>query len=317
MRVIMAGATGTLGMPVVTRLLATGHQVTGIVRNDRGVGALRTVGADAVIADVLDREAVLRATSNTAADVVVNELTALKKPPARHVDMRETDRLRIEGTANLLEVAQQVNATRFVTQSMIFGYGYRDLGVTPLTEEAPFGRPQGDRFDEHLEAMASNERQVFNTVGIDGIALRYGLLYGNDAESVAAMLKRRAIPSARGGGELAFVHHMDAADATIAAIERGHSGAAYNVVDDASATFRELLESVAAAYHVPRPYVLPSWMLRAFAPYAAMMMAGVNMRVCNEKAKRELTWRPRYRSINDGILAGVPTEPSGTASVRH
>jgi nucleoside-diphosphate-sugar epimerase len=316
MRVIVAGATGAVGMPVVTRLLAAGHHATGIVRNAHGVSALRAVGADAVIADVLDREAVLRATNDISADAVVSELTALKKPPARHGDMHETDRLRIDGTANLLEVAQQTNATRFVTQSMIFGYGYRDLGVTPLTEESPFGTPQGDRFDEHLEAMASNERQVLGADGIDGIALRYGLLYGNDAESVAAMLKRRAISSARVGGELAFIHHLDAADATVAAIERGRGGA-YNVVDDVPATFRELLDSVAAAYHVPRPYVLPNWMLRAFAPYAAKMMTGVNMRASNEKAARELGWRPRYRSINDGVLAGVHAKPGGTASVQH
>lgn len=317
MRVLIAGATGTIGIPLVTRLLAADHHVTGIVRNESGVGTLRALGADAVVADVLDGPGLLRATSGIAADAVVTELTSLKKAPARHVDMRGTDRLRIEGTANLLEVAERVQATRFLTQSMVFGYGYRDCGDEPLSEQAPFGRPQGDRFDEHLEAMASNERQVFGAPGIDGIALRYGLLYGNDASSVAGMLRRHAIPSARAGGQLAFVHHADAAAATVAAIERGRSGAAYNIVDDSAATFRDLLDSVAVAYHVPRPYVLPDWMLRALAPYAAMMMAGVNMRVSNTKAARELTWRPRYRSVRDGIEAGAPDESGRATSMQH
>ena len=305
MRILIAGATGTLGVPVITQLIARGHSVTGIVRNPSAAGALRSLGAGSVTADVLDRSALLRAMEGVEADVVVSELTALKKPPLRHADMRGTDLLRTTGTSRLLDVARSVGATRFVTQSMVFGYGYRDLGPTLLTEAAPFGETQGDAFDEHLRAMASNEAQAFGADGIEGIALRYGLLYGADLTSLVTMLRRRTMPSTRNGGLLAFVHHSDAAAATVAAVERGSGGKAYNIVDDDSATFRTMLELVASTTGAPRPYVVAAWILRAMAPYGAAMMNRVSMRVSNELARRELGWAPAYPTLRDGVVASA------------
>jgi nucleoside-diphosphate-sugar epimerase len=305
MQILIAGATGTVGIPLVTQLLAAGHGVIGIVRGAAGADTLRSLGADAVTADVLDRDALLRATEGTRADAVVSELTALKKPPLRHADMRVTDVLRTAGTSNLLDAARTVGAARFVTQSMVFGYGYRDLGATPLTEDAPFGRRQGDAFDEHLTALASNEQQVFDATGIDGISVRYGLLYGADLGMLVHMLRRRTMPATRSGGLLPWVHHADAASATVAAIEHGIGGEAYNVVGDDSVTFRAMLDEVAAAAGAPRPFVLPAWLLRAVAPYGAAMMAGVSMRVSNQKARGQLGWSPVHPTVRDGVAASA------------
>ena len=82
-----------------------------------------------------------------SADAVIHELTALKTAPARHSGMAATDRLRIGGTANLLAAAETMGATTFLTQSIIFGYGYRDHGDRVLTEEDPFGRPAGNAYN--------------------------------------------------------------------------------------------------------------------------------------------------------------------------
>ncbi|MHA7984605.1 NAD-dependent epimerase/dehydratase family protein [Rathayibacter sp. CAU 1779] len=310
MRVLIAGATGVAGIPLVTQLIAAGHEVVGIVRSQAGIDTLRALGASAVTADVLDRDALLLATEQVEANAVISDLTALRKAPLHHSDMRGTDVLRTAGTANLLDVSRRVGATRFLTQSMVFGYGYRDLGPAPLTEDAPFGVPQHDAFDEHLLAMASNERQAFSAHGIDGIAVRYGLLYGADLATIVTMLRHRTMPSARTGGQLAWVHHSDAASATIAALERGTDGEAYNVVDDTSVTFREVLDEIAAATGAPRPFVLPAWVLRMMAPYGAAMMDGVSMRVSNEKARRELGWAPVYPSIREGVAASAAQSAS-------
>ena len=152
--------------------------------------------------------------------------------------------------------------------------------------------------------MASAEQQVFQAEGIEGVALRYGLLYGAAADQakVARMLRKRALPVAPHGGELAFVHHDDAAAATVAALERGEGGQAYNVVDDTPATFRALLTAIARATNAPRPLVLPGWLLRLVAPYGGAILSDVSLRVANAKAKRELGWAPRYPSIADGVL---------------
>jgi len=301
MKVIVAGATGAVGRPLVRELRDRGHEVIGITRTSAGAAALSATGATAVIADALNREALLSAFAGQTADALINELTALTKAPARYADMEPTNVLRKDGSTNLVEVARLVGAKRFLTQSIFFGYGYRDFGSTVITEDAPFGSPQGDPTDRVLAALVSAETQAQSLPGVTGIALRYGLFYGGDVDNYIGMLRRRALPVPTGhGGTLALIHHDDAATATVAALERGTPGA-YNIVDDRPTTWRELIEGIALARNAPRPVPLPGWALRAAAPYAGMMMTGVNMHVSNAKAKRELGWTPRYPTFREGL----------------
>lgn len=302
MQVLLAGASGALGIPLTRQLLAHGHQVLGLTRSPRNAGRIAELGATPVLADALDRDALLRAVDGLTADAIVHELTALKKPPTRHRGMATTDRLRHEGTTNLLAAAEIVGAKRFLTQSIIFGYGYRDHGDQSLTEDAPFGRPAGDRNDPHLAAMRSTEEQAFTAP--EGLALRYGILYGGDAAQMAALLTKRRVPVAS-GGELGWVHHEDAAAATVAALEHGRPGQAYNVVDDRPASWREVFTTMATAFGAPPPPVLPAWMFRLIAPYVASWVIDTSLRVANSKAVTELGWRPQFPTYHAGIAAAV------------
>jgi nucleoside-diphosphate-sugar epimerase len=301
MKVLLAGGTGTLGVPLITSLRAHDHEVLAIVRSRDGESRVRGLGAEPVVADVMDRDALLRAVEGMRADAVIHELTALKKTPVKHSEMTATNVLRIQGTTHLLDAARAIGATRFLTQSIVFGYGYNDHGDTVLTEDAPFGRPAGNAFDPHVEAMRSTEQQAFEADGIDGISLRYGLFYGGDLDKVERMLRRRSLPLPRAGGLLPFIHHSDAATATVAALVRGRPNSAYNIVDDEPATFRQLVTAIADARHAPRPLTLPAWLLRIVAPYGGVLLDGVSMRVSNAKARSELNWTPAYPSYRDGI----------------
>ncbi|HEY8913660.1 NAD(P)-dependent oxidoreductase [Lacisediminihabitans sp.] len=301
MKVLVAGATGVIGRPLVRHLVRAGHAVAGLTRTEAGADQLAAQGARAIRADILDLGALLEATAGLSADAVINEVTALARPPARYADMESTNRLRTQGSAHLLALAKQAGATRFVTQSIVFGYGYRDHGAVPLTEDSPFGVPAGLGSDAAVAAMADAERQVFEATGIDGIAVRYGLLYGGDPEFVPR-LRSRSLPVASGRrGTIALVHAEDAALGTIAALERGVDGAAYNIVDDTPATWREFIEESARTAGAPRPSVLPGWALRLVAPYAAELLTRVNLRVSNERACDQLGWAPRYPSFREGL----------------
>jgi nucleoside-diphosphate-sugar epimerase len=300
MKVLLAGATGAIGLPLTRMLVQRGHEVLGLARNPAGAGSLQALGAVPLVADALDRDSLLRAVRGRTADAIIDELTALKKPPYHHGGMAMTNRLRIDGSANLLKAAQALGAKRFVTQSIVFGYGYYDHGTSLLTEEAPFGMPAGDAFDTHMAAMLAAERQALSLP--EGIALRYGLFYGGDAALMQPMLKRRRLPVVS-GGLLGWVHHDDAVTATVAALERGRAGRAYNIVDDQPATWREVFTAMADAFDAPRPLVVPRWLLRLGAPYAARVAVGTSMRVGNAAAKNELGWQPRFRSYHDGIRA--------------
>jgi nucleoside-diphosphate-sugar epimerase len=295
MKVLVAGASGALGVPLTRRLLAHGHQVLGLTRDPAGARRLDALGARPVVADALDRDQLVRAVDGLWADAVIHELTALRKPPTRHAGMAPTDRLRTEGTANLLAAADALGARRFLTQSMIFGYGYRDHPGHVLTEHDPFGDPAGDRSDPHVAAMRSTEQQAFRAP--EGIALRYGLLYGGDAQQVAR------------GGVLGWIHHEDAAAATVAALEHGRPGQAYNLVDDLPATWQEVYTAMAEAFGTPPPRRVPRWLFRLAAPYVASFAIDTSMRVANAKAKRELGWQLRFPTYRQGVHAMVAGAP--------
>ncbi|WP_405675487.1 NAD(P)-dependent oxidoreductase [Streptomyces sp. NBC_01511] len=309
MKVLLAGASGTLGRFLVPQLIAAGHDVIGVTRGARAADRLTRAGATAVVADVLDRGALLTAVDGLTADAVVHELTALTKAPARYGDMEPTNRLRVEGTRNLLDAARRLGATRFLTHSMFLGYGFRDLGREPLTEDAPFAVPTGARTDPVLAALKSTEDQVRGAApGIEGIVLRYGLFYGGDTDVFAALLRKRRLPVPSGrSGTLALIHHRDAASATVAALERGVAGRAYNVVDDTPATWRELMDEIARTSRTPKPLVLPAGLIRLAAPYIGEVMTRVDVRISNERARTELGWTPRHPGYRDGLAGGVAT----------
>jgi nucleoside-diphosphate-sugar epimerase len=168
--------------------------------------------------------------------------------------------------------------------------------------------------------MLSTEQQAFTAP--EGIALRYGILYGGDARQMRALLVNRRVPVAA-GGPLGWIHHEDAAAATVAALESGSPGQAYNVVDDEPASWLEVVTAMAAAFGAPRPRVLPGWLLRLAAPYVASFVVGTSMHVANAKAKAELGWRPTYPSWREGVraMASAPeprrSAPSGVSHIRR
>lgn len=300
MKVLLAGATGAIGRPLATALQAAGHEVIGLTRGSGRARDLLAAGVRPVVADALDPEGLLRATDNLELDAVIHQMTALSKPPARHSGMAATNRLRTAGTRNLLDAAARAGATRFVTQSIVFGYGYLDHGTVELTEQSPFGELRGGPTDVHVDAMRENEELV---TAVDGIALRYGLFYGGDVGSLRELLAHRKIPVPRSGERrLAWIHLDDAVSATVAALERGRAGSSYNIVDDASVSWRELFTGTAEALGAPAPRQLPDWLIRAAAPYVGAMLA-TSMRVSNAKAREELGWEPAYPTYRSGLQA--------------
>ncbi|MCI4062210.1 NAD(P)-dependent oxidoreductase [Micromonospora sp. R77] len=302
MRVLVAGAGGAIGVPLTRRLREHGHEVYGLTRDPGRSRALADRGVRPVVADAMDRSALLRAVDGLAADAVVHELTALARTPTRHAGMAQTNRLRVEGTANLLAAAEVVGARRFLTQSIVLGYGYRDHGDRVLTETDPFGEPQGTKVDPHLAAMRATEQQAFTAP--HGIALRYGLFYGGDTARLRPRLMKRRLP-VTDGGVLPWVHVEDAAAATVAALEHGRAGQAYNVADDEPATLAEVFTALAGALGAPPPRRLPAWLLRLAAPYVVTTAVETNLRVATAKARTELDWRPAYPSYREGVAAAA------------
>jgi nucleoside-diphosphate-sugar epimerase len=306
-RVFVAGATGAIGRPLVRMLIDAGHQVTGMTRSEERAEALRAGGANAVVADALDAGAVRAAMEAAAPEAVVHQLTDLPQEFSMRYGYGETSRLRTEGTRNLLDGARAADARRFVAQSIAFIYSPKAPPVAD--EDAPTlaGTPD---FGEAVDAVMELEHAVTTAEGIDGLALRYGFFYGPGTwyargTKLAREVERRRFPIVGDGrGIFSFIHVDDAAAATIAALEDGAPGV-YNVVDDDPAPMREWLPAFADALGAKPPRRVPRWLARLVAG-ANASMAGSQMRgASNEKAKRELGWKPRYATWRAGFREGL------------
>jgi nucleoside-diphosphate-sugar epimerase len=307
MKVFVAGATGAIGRPLVRQLVAAGHEVTGMTRREVRAAEIREAGGTPVICDALDSDALERAVVEAAPEAVVHELTAL--PP--RIDYRgkgdplgPTNRLRREGTRNLIAAARAAGARRLVAESVAFLYAPQ--GDRVKDEQAPLYLGAPGPFGEAVEALADLERQVTGAEGIEGIVLRYGWLYGPGTHfdrdgAQAEDVRRRKVPVVgRGTGTFSFLQVEDAAAATVAAVEGGAPGV-YNVVDDEPVPYGEWLPVFAAAIGAKRPRRVPVWLARLIAGAAASSMAVELRGASNAKIKRELGWRPRYASWRQGF----------------
>ena len=311
MRIFLAGATGALGSRLVPRLLEAGHEVTGTTRSPAKADMLRAAGAEPVIADGLDRDAIVAAIAAARPDAIVHQLTALGGLSSlRDFDgaFALTNRLRTEGTDNLLAGAREAGTRRFVAQSFA-GWPYARTGGPVKTEDDPVDPdPPAPSMRESLAAIRRLEQTVTEA---GGIALRYGGFYGpgtgltKGGDQVDLVRKRRFPLVGDGGGVWSFVHIDDAAAATLAALERGTPGAIYNVVDDDPAPVREWLPALADAAGAKPPRRVPRWLGRIAAGDAVTAMMTEIRGASNANAKRELGWEPAYPSWRQGFKAAL------------
>jgi nucleoside-diphosphate-sugar epimerase len=306
MRVFVAGASGAIGRPLVLRLVAAGHEVTGTTRSEERAEAIRAAGARAVVCDALDAEALRAAVREARPEVVVHELTALphRFNPRDKQMYAPTNRVRREGTRNLIAAAQVAGARRIVCQSIAFAYAPAERPEVKH-EDAPLALEAPLPFGDSVRAIDEMERAVVGAAGLEGLVLRYGWFYGPGTYfavdgSVARDVRRRRLPViGKGIGLYSFVHVDDAASATVAAVERGAPGA-YNVVDDEPAPQREWLPAYAEAVGAKKPLRVPVWIAR-LAMGKIAMLADVQAGASNAKAKRELSWEPRWPSWRQGF----------------
>src|SRR4051812_31271048 len=313
MKIFVAGASGALGRQLVALLAEAGHEVGGTTTSPQKLQTLRALGAQPVVLGLLDAEAVGRAVAQTEPDVVVHEATALSGIGGsfRKFDetFAQTNRLRREGTDNLLAAALAVGARKLVAQSYA-GWTFAREGAAVKDEDAALDSAPASNAKQTIAAIRYLEECVVAAKGLDGIVVRYGGFYGpgtsfaEDGESFEAIRKRAFPIVGEGGGMASFIHVEDAARATFAAVERGRLGI-YNIVDDDPAPTSAWLPYAADVVGAKPPRHVPFWLGKLFAGemLATMMVDGRG--ASNAKAKRELDWQPLYSSWREGFVNGL------------
>jgi 2-alkyl-3-oxoalkanoate reductase len=315
MRVFVAGASGAIGRPLVPKLVAAGHEVTGTTRSEERAEAIRAAGASAAVVDVFDAASLRDAVEEARPEVLVHELTSL---PDR-LDFRKkgiyepTNRVRTEGTRILLDAAHAAGARRFVCQSIAFAY--RPEGSAVKTEDDPLMDDIPGNFGSGVRALHEMERAVLGADGLEAVVLRYGFFYGpgtyyGEGGTTTADVRRRRMPIVgKGTGLFSFIHLDDAAEATVAAVDRGAPGI-YNVTDDEPAPMSEWLPVFAKAAGAKRPLRVPVWLAKLVGGKEVPIFAQELRGASNEKAKRELGWQPAHPSWRTGFGESLSAEPT-------
>jgi nucleoside-diphosphate-sugar epimerase len=291
------------------RLVGAGHEVFGMTRSESRHAALRDLGAVPVVADALDVDQVAAAVAQARPEVIVDQLTAIPSAlDMRHFDREfaPTNRLRSEGTDYLLSAGQAVGVRRFVAQSIATYGRYARIGGPVKSEEDPLESAPLRDMRGTLDAVDHLEQAVLGAAWTEGVVLRYGVFYGPGtsmapgAAQIEMVRKRRFPVVGDGAGVWSFIHVADAAEATVAAVERGTRGI-YNVVDDDPAPVAEWLPALAQELGVEKPMRVPRFVGRMFAGQAGAMMMTELRGASNAKIKRELVWRPEHSSWRTGL----------------
>jgi len=291
MRVLIAGSTGVIGRALVPLLEATGHEAIGLSRA-QGV-------------DLLDADAVRKAVRQAAPDAVLHMATAIPgslNPRKLSRDFALTNRLRTEGTRNLVTAAREIGVGRIISQGVAFGYepgpGVANEDVPLWTEGAP------KQFAPAVDAIVELERR---TAEADGLVLRFGHLYGPgtayDAEgSFTTMVRAGKLPQIGAGESVySFTDTHDAATAIIAALDKPKVTGVLNIVDDEPRLIRDWLPEFARSLGAPAPKRLPVWLARlAVGSFGVLWMNGLRG-ADNARARLTLDWRPRHPRFSPAL----------------
>jgi nucleoside-diphosphate-sugar epimerase len=217
MRIFLAGATGVIGRRLTPLLLQAGHRVVGTTRTPAKREMLHALGAEPLVVDVFDAEALMRAVGAAAPDVVIHQLTDLAfapDSPRYEEGLERNARLRVEGTRNLVTAARVAKVRRVVAQSIAFVYA---SGAGAHVESDPLADGAAGMLGRTVAAVRILEKEVFAMP--EGIVLRYAFLYGPGTWSP------------NGPGRAPAVHVDAAAQAALLAVTRGAPGI-YNIGED-------------------------------------------------------------------------------------
>lgn len=318
MKVFVAGATGAIGRPLVSTLVAARHEVVGMTSSEHGLTVLRKFGADGVVANAFDSEAVNAAIGRVRPDAVIEELTSLPRdytPEAMRAAAEMDRRVRLEGGQNVFRAARAVGAKRYLVQSTGFFYG-PGSGLASETDSLAVNASPG--VSGSVETYLQIERRVLGSRDLEGVALRYGFFYGpgtyqdRETGSVTRQVREQKYPViGSGAGVYSFIHVDDAAAATVAALESDPG--VYNIVDDDPLEMRLWLPAFARFVAAPPPPHITEQEAQVLGPdaiYYATRLRGAR----NDLAKRKLGLSPRrleWLSTATAEFGASPILPGG------
>lgn len=295
MRIFLTGASGFIGSSVGVRLVAAGHEVRGLVRDQGKADSVRALGIAPVFGTLDDAEVLAR--EARAADAVINAASSDHRPA-------------IEALVAALAGSDKV---------LVHTSG------TSIVADRAMGEPSDRVFDETSElsppperaARVALDRRVLAAPGLRGMVLCNGLIYGSslgvpDARSVQlprleAFARRtgRAHYIGRGLNRWSTVHIADVADLYALAVERAEPGL-FCFVENGEASFRDMADAIGAALGLGAAVSLaPEAAVAEWGSATATLSLGSNSRVRGAHARARLGWAPHHGSVTQWIQTAL------------
>jgi nucleoside-diphosphate-sugar epimerase len=314
-KIFVVGATGVVGRRLVPLLAEAGHDVVGLSRTENGTADLVARGVRGVVGDVLDHERMLELLDDERPDAVVFQVSGRPRmlgPGRTQAQFAHSVLVRTVGARNVAEAARAAGTRRMIAQSYAHIYAPRtgwvkqESDLLDLDEDVPSGRRR------NVEAVVALERAVRETPGLEGVALRYGTLYGPGTTfagggSLAGQVRIRHYPIVGGGtGWTSFLHVDDAAQAAALALD-GPPGT-YNICDDEPAAMHVWLPRYAAALGAPPPRSVPALAVRALGREHFAFRSTEQRAADNRWARAQLGFAPTYRTWREGFAADLARE---------
>ncbi|WP_339803369.1 NAD(P)-dependent oxidoreductase [Paenibacillus sp. FSL R5-0744] len=283
MKIFVAGAAGVIGRLLLPKLLEAGHEVVGMTHKEENRAFIEKCGAQAVIADVFDREAIFASIHKAQPEVIIHQLTSLSQR-----NFSDNSRIRIEGTRNIVDASLAAGVEQIIAQSISWAY---EAGDVPATEETPLDLKALEPRRRTIEGIYSLEKAVAEIP--NHVILRYGMLYGQgtwyDTNGYMAAEIRQERMTAT-DAVVSFLHVEDAANAAVLALN--WPSGPVNIVDDEPAKGLDWLSAYSDTIGAPAPNVQEG-------------RAGWERGASNTKARMDYEWSPLYPSWRSGFARSL------------
>lgn len=317
MKVFVAGASGAVGRRMIPRLLAAGHAVVAMTRDRAKAESLERAGADAVVCDVFDGPGLTAAVGSAAPAAIIHQLTdlpAAMNPRRLKTIYQRNNRVRREGTANLLAAARAAGVSRLIVQSMGTWYRPDDPGVQrgPAVEGDALWTDAPEPIGEAVRTVAQMEAAALRDAPV-AVVLRYGAFYGTGTwygadGDIAQRVRKRQLPIVGSGrGVTSFIHIDDAASAAVAALDAQTSGV-FNIVDNEPAFAAEWMPAYARALGAPPPRHVPVLLARLVLGKSLTDWITTMRGASNRAAVSALGWKPRFPSWREGFAPSLSSQ---------
>src|SRR5205823_5317037 len=290
---------GFVGEAVCRQLLERGHDVAALVRRPGSEPA----GTKALAGDLTDGDRLRDGIVAAAPDAVVH----LAAEIATQRDERRIREVNVEGTRRLVEACVAAGRPRIVFASTVVTGDARGAVLTedaPLPVTTPYGRSKQD-----------GERIVFGS-GLPAVVIRPSHVYGPGGWYTHDLVARLRGPGrfaviGRGDNLWDVVHVEDVASACVTAAEADAAGEVFHCADDTPITCYDFLALTARELGLGPPRRIPAALARLVAGPNAVAAVVRSARSSNAKLKRELGWRPRYPSAQEGVPATIAALAAG------